>query len=97
MLTLRTDPAVSATKMQLGECGSTTAAASFDLSMMGLPSLLLDLASLLALLLCSALSPLSVMARQECRVLFTYSDSKKRRGSEDLLIVNVLAPTLPQN
>lgn len=51
-LTLRTEPADSAMNTQLdGELGSSTAAAIFDLSAMGLPNLLLDLASRLSLLL----------------------------------------------
>lgn len=51
-LTRRTEPADSAIKTLLeGEVGSKTAAAIFDLSTMGLPNLLPDLASLLCLLL----------------------------------------------
>lgn len=51
-LTLRTEPADSAMYTLLdGELGSNTAAAIFDLSTMGLPNALLDLASRLSLLL----------------------------------------------
>lgn len=54
--TLRTEPADSAMKtLSAGERGSKTAAANFDLRTIGLPNLLLDLASRLTLLLWSAL------------------------------------------
>lgn len=55
-LTLRTEPADSAMNTLLeGEFGSKTAAAIFDLSKMGLPNLLPDLASRFCLLPRSAL------------------------------------------
>lgn len=57
-LILLTEPADSAMKTLLvGEFGSGTAAAIFDLRMIGWPSLLVDLASRLCLLFCSALFP----------------------------------------
>lgn len=54
--TLRTVPVDSATRMdEPGETRSTTAARILDLSWMGVPYLLDDLAALLALFCCSAL------------------------------------------